>query len=178
MTTYISLLRGINVSGQKKIKMADLKKLYESLGFADVQTYIQSGNVVFKYTKTDTKQLARKITDSIRKTYSFEVPVEIRTKDDLDKIIANNPFNAENHNKLHVMFLAEKPQNPPIAEIEKMKDKSEEFFIAGREIYLSTPNGYGKSKISNTFFEKKLGVSATTRNWKTVNALFDMVKAI
>ena len=176
MKTYISMLRGINVSGQKKIKMKDLKKLYEVLEFSDVETYIQSGNVVFKSSNTDISGLITKIQKKIQRTFGFDVSVLIRTKDELQKLIENTPFSKKDTSKLHITFLSDSPIDISTEEINNAKDKAEEFSIASREIYLFCPNGYGKSKLSNTFFERKLGVSATTRNWKTVNTLFDMAK--
>ena len=110
MHTYISILRGINVSGQKKIIMTDLLKLYEDLGFIDVKTYIQSGNVVFNSTKkVSNALLVKQIESKINEIYGFQVPVIIRTADDLEKIIASNPFKAESTENLYVTFLSNLP---------------------------------------------------------------------
>lgn len=174
MITYISMLRGINVSGQKKIKMEELKKLYESLGFKNVQTYIQSGNVIFDFSDTNISKLINKIEQKIKKSFNFDVPVLIRTKNDLQKLIANNPFTKKDSSKLYVTFLSDTPIKSPLDEITKIKDKSEEFIISGKEIYLFYPNGYGRSKLTNNYFERKLKLSATTRNWKTVNKLLEL----
>jgi uncharacterized protein (DUF1697 family) len=174
MKTYISILRGINVGGRKKIKMADLKELYESLNLEDVKTYIQSGNVVFQHIELSPLELANQIEKRIKEVYDFEVAVIIRTKEELLKIIENNPFKNEDINKLYVTFLSESPIKKPIKEIDKIKEESEMFSICDKEIYLFIPNGYGRTKLSNDFFEKKLNLSATTRNWKTVNKLFEI----
>ncbi len=176
MNSYISMLRGINVSGQKKIKMEELKKLYKSLGFFDVQTYIQSGNVIFKSPEKDVSKLASRIRQGIKQISGFDVSVIIRTKDELEELIKNNPFTQKDASKLHVTFLSAVPTSVPVDEISKVKDKAEEFFIGDRAVYLFCPNGYGRSKLSNTLFEKKLKLSATTRNWETVKALFNMAK--
>ena len=176
MTTYISMLRGINVSGQKKIAMAELKKLYESLGFKNVQTYIQSGNVIFEYSDANLSKLISKIEKKIKEYFGFDVLVLIRTKDEFQKLIENTPFSKKDNNKLHVTFLSSIPTDSPIEEINKVKYKSEEFFISGKEIYLFCPNGYGKSKLSNNFFERKLKLSATTRNWKTITKLLEITE--
>jgi uncharacterized protein (DUF1697 family) len=169
---YISMLRGINVGGQKKIKMNELALLYESRGFEKVQTYIQSGNVVFVSPERDSEKLSAKIEKEIKRRFGFDVAVLIRTAGEIQKIIKNNPFKGKDENYLHVTFLNGKPQEIPIEEIIKVKSGSEEFHIEGREIYLFCPNGYGNTKLSNNFFERKLKVAATTRNWRTVNTLF------
>jgi len=178
MQTFISILRGINVSGQKKILMADLKKLYESLEFSEVQTYIQSGNVVFKSdSKISDIQLARKIEKAISAKYKFEVPVIIRTKEELEKILSQNPFTKEKSidlKKLHVTFLSETPDREKVVQIEEVDFSPDQFIIKGKEIYLHIPNSYGETKLSNKFFENKLKVSATTRNWNTVNKLLEL----
>jgi len=178
MQTFISILRGINVSGQKKILMADLKKLYESLKFSEVKTYIQSGNVVFKSdSKISDIQLARKIEKAISTKYKFEVPVIIRTKEELEKILSQNSFTKEKSidlKKLHVTFLSETPDREKMEQIKEVDFSPDQFIIKGKEIYLHIPNSYGETKLSNKFFENKLKVSATTRNWNTVNKLLEL----
>ena len=178
MQTFISILRGINVSGQKKILMADLKKLYESLKFSEVKTYIQSGNVVFKSdSKTSDIQLARKIEKAISAKYKFEVPVITRTKEELEKILSQNSFTKEKSidlKKLHVTFLSETPDREKMEQIKEVDFSPDQFIIKGKEIYLHIPNSYGETKLSNKFFENKLKVSATTRNWNTVNKLLEL----
>jgi len=178
MQTFISILRGINVSGQKKILMADLKKLYESLKFSEVKTYIQSGNVVFESdSKISDIQLARKIEKAISTKYKFEVPVIIRTKEELEKILSQNSFTKEKSidlKKLHVTFLSETPDREKMEQIKEVDFSPDQFIIKGKEIYLHIPNSYGETKLSNKFFENKLKVSATTRNWNTVNKLLEL----
>ena len=180
MQTFISILRGINVSGQKKIWMADLKKLYEGLSFSDVKTYIQSGNVIFESdSKSSEIQLAKKIEKAIFTKYNFEVPVIIRTKEELGKIVSQNPFTKEKNidlKKLHVTFLSEAPDKEKIDQIKQVDFLPDRFAIKGKEIYLHIPVSYGETKLSNKFFENKLKVSATTRNWNTVNKLFEMAQ--
>lgn len=174
---YVSMLRGINVSGQKKIKMAVLKTLYEDLGFGKVETYIQSGNVVFQSKKTSSVNLSKKIGSAIESQYGFTVPITIRTREELGKLIGANPFaNRKNvdPSSLYVTFLESRPKEALIASINTVDSKSDEFIVLGNEIYLSCPGGYGKTKLSNNFFESKLKQSATTRNWKTVNVLYEM----
>ncbi len=168
MAVFISLLRGINVSGQKKIKMADLKKLYESINLSDVETYIQSGNVIFKSNDIDAKEISTKIENEIKKQYGFDVKILIKTPSELKNIIKNNPFNEE---KVYVTFLFNNPEIISAAEINKDLKESEKYKIHNDVIYLFCPDGYGRTKLSNNYFEQKLNVSATTRKWKTINKL-------
>ncbi|MDP4283232.1 MAG: DUF1697 domain-containing protein [Bacteroidota bacterium] len=178
MQTFISILRGINVGGQKKILMADLKALYESLKFTDVTTYIQSGNVVFKSgEKISDLDLAKKIETAIEKKYNFQVPVIIRKAEEIEKAISMNPFLKDkniNIEKLHITFLSEIPNESNLKNIKNVDYSPDQFIIEGKEIYLHIPVSYGETKLSNKFFENKLKVIATTRNWKTVNKLFEL----
>jgi len=178
MNKYISLLRGINVSGQKKIKMADLKSLYELLGFKNVVTYIQSGNVIFETAVKNRANLKTTIEQAIKKKYEFHVPVEIRTNLEIKNIIKNYPFGqvdrVEDGTKVLVVFLSSKPSEVQIADIQKYVVAPEKLVVTGKEIYLHCPNGYGKSKLSNTFIERKLAIEATTRNWKSVHKLHEL----
>ena len=177
MQNFISILRGINVGGQKKILMSDLKVLYQSLQFKDVETYIQSGNVVFKSdTKFSDTEMAKEIEKAIEKKYGFQVPVIIRRKKELQNIISDNPFLKDKNidtKKLHVTFLSNLPDKTNIESIGNIDFLPDQFIIKGKEIYLHIPESYGETKLSNNFFEKKLKVSATTRNWNTVNKLFE-----
>lgn len=178
MQTFISILRGINVSGQKKILMKDLKAVYENLNLSDVVTYIQSGNVIFNNggNLSDT-ELAETIGKAIYKSYNFHVPVVIRSMEEMKKIISSNPFLPRENidpKKLHVTFLSEIPDKKNARSVENMDFTPDQFRIAGRNIYLYVPNSYGETKISNAFFEKKLNVTATTRNWNSVNKLFEI----
>jgi uncharacterized protein (DUF1697 family) len=174
MTTFISMLRGINVGGQKKVRMAELKSLYETLGLENVQTYVQSGNVVFDSTEKDGVKLQNAIEVQIEATYGFNVPVLIRTGDDFRRVIESHPFAGEEPVRVLVTFLYEQPEGSKWDELRTYKDKVDQFTLGEQEIFLFCPGGYGKTKLSNTFFEKKLGVDATTRNWKTINTLYEM----
>ncbi len=182
MTTFISILRGINVSGQKKILMQDLKSVYEDLQFKDVRTYIQSGNVIFKSDgKLSDTALAKKIEQAILKRYDFNVPVIIRSVEELKKVISTNPFLKENNidiERLYVTFLSEIPIKTNMEGIKVPGVSSDRFVINNKEVFLYCPGGYGETKLSNNFFENKLKVAATTRNWKTVNKLFEMATSL
>jgi uncharacterized protein (DUF1697 family) len=175
---YISLLRGINLLGHKKIAMAELRALYESLGFKEAKTYIQSGNVIFSAPETDIAALVHKIEKKIKLRLGYDVSVIIRTAEEIRKIVEKNPFAGKEASKLHLTFLAESPDSFPAAEVDKVRDKAERYVHSGREIYLFLPNGYGRTKLNNNFFERKLKVTATTRSWRTVIALAEMAEAV
>ena len=157
MNTYISLLRGINVSGQKKVRMADLKSLYESLELGNVQTYVQSGNVVFDSEEQDVEKLKNSIEAQIETTFGFSVPVLIRSADDFQRVIENHPFAHEDPIRVLVTFLYERSEASKLEELSHYEDKVDQFAIGEQEIFLFCPGGYGKTKLSNTFFEKSWG---------------------
>jgi uncharacterized protein (DUF1697 family) len=171
METYISLLRGINVGGKKPIKMKLLKGVFENIGFKNVRTYIQSGNVIFQSKETKNKKLEMIISEGLFKSFGFEVPLVILKKNELEIISENNIFilnRNEDISKLAVTFLSSEPDNQIIKSIEKNKFLPDEFFFAVKWIYLFCPNGFGSTKLNNSFFENKCKVIATTRNWKTI----------
>jgi uncharacterized protein (DUF1697 family) len=158
--------------------MADLKSLYEFLGFQNVVTYIQSGNVIFDTTVKNKDVLKAKIEDAIEKRFKFYVPVQIRTNREIGNILENCPFGSvdlgDDGTKVLVTFLSSKPSEVRVSYIQKYVLPPEKLFVRGKEVYLYCPNGYGKSKLSNIFLEHKLGVEATTRNWKSVNKLHEL----
>ena len=177
MTTYISILRGINVSGQKLIKMDALKKMYENLNFENIQTYVQSGNVIFSSKEKEQKELEKIISLKIATEFGFEVPVIVLNEKTLETIIKNNPFTKDNlkdSSFLHVTFLAENPIPFNKESIIEKKQPNEEIDFTQNAVYLYCPNGYGKTKLNNNFLENKLKVKATTRNWRTTNELLKL----
>ena len=178
MNTYISLLRGINVGGQRKIRMAELKSMFESMGLADVVTYVQSGNVVFRSESQNADKLAGAIEQQIEQTFGHDVSVLIRDDRDFKQIIENNPFltggRDEDPTKLHVTFLYRDPSEEKIRSLDIPNAGSDEYETRGREIFIFCPNGYGRSKLTNQVFERKLDIPASTRNWKTANALYKL----
>lgn len=178
--TYLSILRGINVGGRNKIKMADLRGLYEKIGFSNVQTYIQSGNVIFDSPKQSKQKLASQILSEIEKSYGFKISILIREAKDLKQIIEENPFPqaAENEkNRLFVVFL-DRVITAEDKELLVIPEKATERVQFGlQEVYLYCPDGYGRTKFNNNFIERKLKTTATTRNWKTTNHLLEMFKA-
>ena len=175
MQTYIALLRGINVSGQKKIKMADLKVHLENLNFENVRTYIQSGNVIFESTRTDATDLANTIKAEILKQYGFDVPTLVLTSAYIKTVLKNIPWTKDkNTDKMYFTLLHEVPSEENIEVVRKISHPPEEFVIDKNVIYFYSPNGYGRAKMNNNFFENKLKVKATTRNWKTLNKILEI----
>lgn len=177
MPIYISMLRGINVSGQKLIKMNALKNLYESLGFEEIDTYVQSGNVVFKSVERDTALLALVLSDKIKEVYGFDVDVIVKTMDEYQLIVDQNPLvndSDKDLSSMYVTFLSSIPEKVDLKALESKRQGDEVVEFFNEVIYLYCPGGYGKTKLTNNFFESKLKVVATTRNWKTVSALLEI----
>ena len=177
MINYIALLRGINVSGQKQIKMAELKKMFEDLNFTNVETYIQSGNLVFQSDQKEKTSLIQHIKEKILETFRFEVEIIVLTKEEIYNILNNNPFlkdTTKGTDKFYVTFLAEKPADDRIESLKSVDYTPEEYILDNTTIYFYAANGYGRAKMNNNFFESKLKVFATTRNWKTVNKLVEL----
>jgi uncharacterized protein (DUF1697 family) len=172
MPTYISLLRAINVSGQKKILMADLKGIYEELGFKNVQTYIQSGNVVFEYNEIVPSKLQKMIFEKIKNHFGFEVPNLILTASEIKKALNNNPY--PTIEKPYFTFLSENPKQENIELLNSFSFDNEYFELKDKVIYTHFSNGAGRAKMTLNFFEKKLKISATTRNLRTTVKLLEM----
>ncbi|MEL6866672.1 MAG: DUF1697 domain-containing protein [Bacteroidota bacterium] len=176
MPKYVALLRGINVSGQKKIKMAELRQHLIDAGFGEVQTYIQSGNILLDSDLTDRGVLAQEVAEVIQKNYAFEVTVLIRQAADLRNILTGNPFlTADNIKYQYVTFLAESPTAEAIGHLATFDYKPEDYALRDDFLYFFAANGAGRAKMGNNFFEKKLKVAATTRNWRTVMKLLEML---
>ncbi|MFZ1720443.1 MAG: DUF1697 domain-containing protein [Candidatus Moraniibacteriota bacterium] len=177
MHTYIALLRGINVNGQKLISMEKLRSLLEDLGLTGVTTYIQSGNVVFQAGKVPPFVLEKRIQTAIRDVFGFSVPVMVKTRAEWQEIISGNPFVGRkdiDESFLHVTLLSDTPNQGVMDEIMAGEYGVDECILSGKVAYLYCPNGYGKTKLSNSFFEKQTKLIATTRNWKTVSKLLDL----
>lgn len=174
---YIALIRGVNVGG-KRIKMAHLKENFESMGYKNVKTYLQSGNVIFEDKSSNITEIRQNIENNINKEFEFSVNVIIRTEKELEYIIINNPFNKENMeiSSLYVTFLQNVPDEEILANLDLNIEDNERFEIIGKEIYLYLPHGYARTKLTNNALEKKLKIVATTRNWKTTNKLMELSK--
>ena len=172
MGNSIVFLRGINVGGQRKIKMAALRKSLEDGGFDSVVTYIQSGNLVIGNTSLGNDELAQKVQELMVKDFGFEIPVLVMTVDELEQIVSRNPFleTAEEKN-LYFALLYEIPDEDAMANLDPLDYPNEAFFVTDQCIYLNCRMGAGKAKLSNNVIEAKLKVTATTRNLKTMEKM-------
>jgi uncharacterized protein (DUF1697 family) len=179
LNTYVALLRGINVGGKNKIAMKALHSSFVALGHGEVTTYIQSGNVVFRSASKQASKLGPAIEDEISKTFGLRIGVLVRTPSDFDGVIEGNPFldPGRDTSKLLVMFLDEAPRAGAIADLDPQRSPPDEFVVRGREIYAYCPNGFGRSKLSIDYFERRLKTRATARNWNTVVKLADLMTA-
>ncbi|MBP1672309.1 MAG: hypothetical protein H6Q25_124 [Bacteroidetes bacterium] len=178
MNTFIALLRGINVSGHNLIKMTALKTCFQELDFQNIKTYLQSGNIVFQSSIDDTKMMGEIIKQKIEQEFGFSIPVLVITLNYLEKVISQNPFlndSLKDPAFFHVTFLYSDQYLSNFDQIEIRKKENEAIVLDQDVIYLYCPDGYGQTKLTNTFIESKLKVGATTRNWKTVNELLKMV---
>jgi uncharacterized protein (DUF1697 family) len=176
MPTYAALLRGINVGRNKRIAMADLRSLVEGLGHESVRTHLQSGNVVFESPKRSGKPLQVAIEEAIAAELGMDVTVIVRRSDELAAVVDASPFSGrtDDPKMIHVAFLAQKPRAAAVKGFGIEEFAPDEMTIIGREAYLLYPDGYARTKLTNAVLEKKLGVRATSRNWRTVTALADL----
>lgn len=181
MPVVISLVRGINVGGNRMIKMAVLREIYQSLGLENPRTYVQSGNVLFKTSLRSTPALARRIEDAIERSVGFRPTVILRTAPELRDVIARNPFAGRAEiepSKLLVTFLADDPGPSIRAEVLKIKTSPEELRMEGRELYIYYPNGMARPKLPLAAIERVIKVPGTGRNWNTVNKLLEMAEEL
>lgn len=177
MTTYIALLRGINVSGHRLIKMTELKAVCEGLGLERVQTYIQSGNLLFRSAE-EALVLRRRIEAAIASTFGFEVPVVVKSASEWEQIIRDCPFphDLPEGESLHLSLLVDTPSQEGVDRLLAFPSGIDEFRLAGQAIYIRYRQSSHKSRLSNNLFEQKLGVAATTRNWQTICKLGALAK--
>jgi uncharacterized protein (DUF1697 family) len=177
MTTFVALLRGINVSGQKQIRMVDLQRSCEGSGLKDVRTYLQSGNVVFCTSRADPRRLAAALRTRIAKDFGHDVEVLVLPAKELNAVAGSNPLwpRLGGEEKLfHGTFLFQPVSEDRFLKLKLPVQPGEQAVLVGQVVLLYCPHGYGRTKLSNSFFEKALGIRATTRNWRTVLALKDL----
>ncbi|MFL5351176.1 DUF1697 domain-containing protein [Archangium sp.] len=176
MPRYIALLRGINVGGNKKVPMAQLRELMEGLGYTDVATLLQSGNAVFTSKEKSPAKVGRQLEVAIAKEFGFEVSVVIRTRDELAAAIQANPLSGAEDDPSHflVTFLSDAPEPKKLEAIDPKAYLPDEFRVVGREIYARFPKGIGDSKLATVLGGPRLGVTPTARNWNTVLKLLEL----
>jgi uncharacterized protein (DUF1697 family) len=173
MSVKVSFLRGVNMAGHCSMKMADLLTLYKKLGFKDAVTYIQSGNVVFT-SDNDVEKTGSDIGEAILKKFDYNVAVMIRTAEEIQKINNLNPYlqlKDFDPAKSSVIFLLNEPDSNQLARVADINYPPDSFKIIGREIFIYCPNGFGRTKLYTNFFENKMKVTGTARNWKTLTAI-------
>ena len=168
----ICLLRGVNVSGKNKLKMQELRELLADAGFDAVQTYIQSGNIIFSSGERAVA-IEKTIAGLITSEFGYQVPTLVRTRQFFEGIVSGCPYAEDEKAHLHVTILDRSASKKSLTEIDA--DYSPDSFVAKKDVlYVHCPQGYGRTKLNNQFFEKKLERSATTRNWKTINKLLEL----
>jgi uncharacterized protein (DUF1697 family) len=177
--TYVALLRGINVGGKSKLPMSDLRDIFADAGCREVRTYIQSGNVIFQADRGVIASLPDAISAAIAARFGYRVPVVTRTMEQMDNVIRHNPFIAKGvpEDELHVLFLADQPSADQIDSLDPDRSPPDTFVVHGQEAYLRLPNGAGRTKLTNDYFERKLGTASTGRNWRTVTKLRALMEA-
>jgi uncharacterized protein (DUF1697 family) len=170
---HVALLRGVNVGGANKLPMKGLAALFAAAGCSEVQTYIQSGNVVFRAADALARRIPALISAAIAESFRLEVPVVTRTAAELREVAEQNPFLRAGADPaaLHVAFLAERPGAARVALLDPARSPPDQFAVRGREIYLHCPNGVGRSKLTNQYFDSRLATISTGRNWRTVLTL-------
>jgi uncharacterized protein (DUF1697 family) len=180
MKIFISFLRGVNMTGHNSIKMTDLASLYINLGLRDAETYIQSGNVFFSEAgEIPVSALSVSIEQAILERFNYIIPVMIRTNQELSDLFFSNPFLGETNfdpSKMAVLFLHDKPSESQIQKVANIDYPPDKFRIIGREIFIYCPNGFGRTKLYTNFFEKKMGVVGTARNWKTITTILNIAE--
>jgi uncharacterized protein (DUF1697 family) len=181
MAVMISMLRGVNVGGHNKIKMEALRALYESLKLRDAQTYVQSGNVIFRTDEREMARLGKRIEDGIERKFGFRPSVILRTAAEMREVVAKNPFGKRRGiepGKLVVSFLASDPGEEGREKVRQMKCDPEEMWIEGRELYIYFPNGMGRSKLPWATMDKILKTPTTGRNWNSVTKMMEMAERL
>jgi uncharacterized protein (DUF1697 family) len=173
----VALLRGINLGPHKRMSMKDLVAVFEKCGCTDVGTYIQSGNVVFTAPSHGIDAAA--IEARIAKRFGFEAPVVLRTAEELDAVIAANPYPKcdQEKDRPHVSFLASEPLAEHVALLDPQRSPGDSFTVIGREVYLLFPTGLANNKLTSQYFDSRLKTISTARNWRTVLGLAELVRS-
>jgi uncharacterized protein (DUF1697 family) len=176
MTVHVALLRGINVGGKNRLPMQSLSALFTDAGCTDVQTYVRSGNVIFGATSSLARRIPAAIQKAIAVQFGLTIPVVTRTAAELRDAAKHNPFlpKESDTETLHIAFLAGRPTPAKVATLDPDRSPPDEFAVRGREIYLWLPNGVARTKLTNAFFDSRLGTTSTLRNWRTVLKLVEL----
>lgn len=175
MPVIVSMLRGVNLGPSRRMKMDDLRPVYESLGLTDVKTYVQSGNVVFRAKRAVS---GKRIEDAIEKRFGFRSDVILRAPEELRNVIARNPFPGVEGSKLLVWFLAEDPGETVRVKVRALDTPPEKLHIEGRELFIYYPNGMARPKLNMNAVGKAIPCTGTGRNWNTVTKLLEIAEAL
>jgi uncharacterized protein (DUF1697 family) len=176
--TYVALLRGINVGGKNKLSMQDLVEMFVKAGCDNVRSFIQSGNVIFSAAPGAPERLPSLISTRITKRFGYKIPLVVRSAEQVGKVLSDNPFLKPGvaEEELRVLFLADMPASQRVENLDPNRSPPDAFKVRGQEIYLRLPNGAGRTKLTNQYFDSKLGTTSTSRNWRTVTKLFELMK--
>lgn len=176
MPRYVALLRSVNIGGYGRIKMTDLRASFDALGYDDVLTYIQSGNVLFSTSSRSEKAIVDAIEGQLAEDFGDAPAVLLRTVSELGRIGAASPYAKASADpaRHHVTFLATAPSKDVLKGLQLPPSGKDELVVDGREVYVHTPNGYAETKYTGTFLERRLGVVSTTRNWNSVTNLCEL----
>lgn len=175
---FVALFRGINVGGKNKLPMAALTPLFADAGAGDIRTYIQSGNVLFTASLRAVDGIVTKVERAVAERFGLRVPIVLRSAVELGRIATEHPFFARDVDPklLHVVFLADAPSARAVASLDGERSPPDRFQVVGREIYLHLPNGAGRSRLTNDYFDRTLGTLSTARNWRTVLTLAELAR--
>ena len=176
----VALLRGINVGGRNKLPMKELAAMFEDAGCAKVQTYIQSGNVLFQSEPALAEDIPSLVSSAVFSRFGIQVPIVTRTTSELADIVRSNPFMAAgaDPDKLHVVFLAHRPDEASFRSLDPNRSPGDDFAASGRHVYLHCPNGLARTRLTNSYFDSRLSTTSTTRNWRTTVKLLEMAEAM
>ena len=172
MPRFVALLRGVNVGGKNKLAMSELRTLVESLGYTDVRTFIQSGNVLFS---TDETVVAPDLQRSIEARFGLAIAVVLRSAAELELVVGADPFPEAERARVHVGFMTARPPAEAVAALDHARFLPEEFIVSGRELYLHLPSGMARTKLP-AYLGRALGVPTTLRNWNTVTKLLELAR--
>ncbi|MDP2957477.1 MAG: DUF1697 domain-containing protein [Longimicrobiales bacterium] len=176
MTTWVALLRGVNVGGKHRLPMRDLVAIFGDAGCADATSYIQSGNVVFRADRETASRVPTAVEEAVADRFGFRAPIMLRPAEELAKVARENPFAraGEDVATLHVAFLAGLPSADRVASLDPDRSPPDEFAVRGSHVYLRCPGGYGRTRLTSQYFDSRLATTSTVRNWRTVLALLEM----
>ena len=177
---HVALLRGINVGGRNLLPMKDLVRIFEAAGAAEVRTYIQSGNVLFRARIAAARELAAEAGRQIEAECGFRVPVLLRTLPEMSAAVLGNPFldPMVDQKALHVYFLEATPAVEAVAALDPGRSPPDRFAVRGREVYLYLPNGMAGTRLTNAWFDSRLKTFSSARNWNTTRKLLDLLEKL